>query len=232
MNPAGDAADQVVKMSFNGLEFGLRITGAAAKQLAILIYAILKEQKKTRGKARMNTMLRSGKELRVFAVKPEDLKTFCQEAKRYGVLYCVLKSKNSKDSVVDVMVRAEDASKINRIFEKFEMATVDMGTIEQDLERGLEKAGEGEIQTHQQEERGQSTNPTKGREAKSSPSEPTYEARRAAGGTSKLNSKPSVKQELRNIREQQGKNAARGPQQAKTPTNRKPKPKVPKGKGR
>jgi len=87
MNPAGDAADQVVKMSFNGLEFGLRITGAAAKQLAILIYAILKEQKKTRGKARMNTMLRSGKELRVFAVKPEDLKTFCQEAKRYGVLY-------------------------------------------------------------------------------------------------------------------------------------------------
>ena len=232
MNPAGDAADQVVKMSFNGLEFGLRITGAAAKQLAILIYAILKEQKKTRGKARMNTMLRSGKELRVFAVKPEDLKTFCQEAKRYGVLYCVLKSKNSKDSVVDVMVRAEDASKINRIFEKFEMATVDMGTIEQDLERGLEKAGEGEIQTQQQEERGQSTNPTKGREAKSSPSEPTYEARRAAGGTSKPNAKPSVKQELRNIREQQGKNAARGPQQSKTPTNRTPKPKVPKGKGR
>lgn len=232
MNTAGDSADQIVKMSLNGLELGLKISGAAAKQLAVLIYAILRDQKKTRGKARMNTMLRSGKELRVFAVKPEDLKTFCQEAKRYGVLYCVLKSKNSKDSVVDVMVRAEDASKINRIFEKFEMTTVDMGTIEQDLERGLEKAGEGELQTHQQEERGQSANPTKGREAKSRPSEPTYEARQAAGGTSKPNAKPSVKQELRNIREQQGKNAARGPQQSKTPTNRTPKPKAPKGKGR
>lgn len=233
MNTAGDSADQIVKMSLNGLELGLKISGAAAKQLAVLIYAILRDQKKTRGKARMNTMLRSGKELRVFAVKPEDLKVFCQEAKRYGVLYCVLKSKNSKDSVVDVMVRAEDASKINRIFEKFEMATVDMGTIEQDLERGLEKTGEGELQTHQQEERGQSTNPTKGREAKSRPSEPTYEARqRAAGGTSKPNAKPSVKQELRDIREQQGKNAARGPQQSKTPTNRTPKPKAPKGKGR
>ena len=73
MNPAGDAADQVVKMSFNGLEFGLRITGAAAKQLAILIYAILKEKKKIRGKVRMNTMLRSGKERRGFEVKLERL---------------------------------------------------------------------------------------------------------------------------------------------------------------
>ena len=159
-------------------------------------------------------------------------KVFCQKAKRYGVLYCVLKSKNSKGSVVDVMVRAEDASKINRICEKFETATVDMGTIEQDLERGLEKTGEGELQTHQQEERGQSTNPAKGREAKSRPSEPTYEARHAAGGTSKPDGKPSVKQELRNIREQQGKNTARCHQQSKTPTNRTLKPKAPKGKGR
>lgn len=77
MNTAGDSADQIVKMSLNGLELGLKISGAAAKQLAVLIYAILRDQKKTRGKARMSTMLRSGKELRVFAVKPEDLKTFC-----------------------------------------------------------------------------------------------------------------------------------------------------------
>lgn len=104
------------------------------------------------------------------------------------------------------MVRAEDASKINRIFEKFEMATVDIGTIEHDLERGLEKTGE----THQQEERGQNTNPAKGREAKSRLSEPTYEARHAAGGTSKPNARPSVKQELRNIREQQGKRPSVG----------------------
>ena len=33
-------------------------------------------------KGQDNTMLHSGKELRVFAVKPEDLKVFCHEAKR------------------------------------------------------------------------------------------------------------------------------------------------------
>lgn len=104
MNTAGDSADQIVKMSLNGLELGLKISEGAAKQLAVLIYAILRDQKKTRGKARMNTMLRSGKEVRFFAMKPEDLKVFCQEAERYGVLYCVLKSKKSKDSVVDDMV--------------------------------------------------------------------------------------------------------------------------------
>ena len=41
MNTAGDSADQIVKMSLNGLELGLKISGAAAKQLAVLIYAIL-----------------------------------------------------------------------------------------------------------------------------------------------------------------------------------------------
>ncbi len=35
-------------------------------------------------------MLRSGKELKVFTVKKRGLETFTQEAKKYGVLYCVL----------------------------------------------------------------------------------------------------------------------------------------------
>ena len=53
-----------------------------------MIYAILREQKKTAGKARLTNMLRSGKELKVFAVKDSDLQLFCREAKKYGVLYC------------------------------------------------------------------------------------------------------------------------------------------------
>lgn len=52
-------------------------------------------------------MLRSGKELKVFAVKDSDLQLFCREAKKYGVLYCVLKDRDATDGLTDIMARAE-----------------------------------------------------------------------------------------------------------------------------
>ena len=91
--------------------------------------------KKTKGKTRLTNMLRSGKELKVFAVKDTDLQLFCREAKKYGVLYCVLKDRDATDGITDIMVRAEDASKINRIFERFDLATVDMAEIRSEIER-------------------------------------------------------------------------------------------------
>lgn len=125
MSYSGDAAEQVVRMSLETGEVAVRLAGSGAKQLAILLYAILREQKKTAGKARLTNMLRSGKELKVFAVKDSDLQLFCREAKKYGVLYCVLKDRDATDGLTDIMARAEDASKINRIIERFGLATVD-----------------------------------------------------------------------------------------------------------
>ena len=117
MNTSGEAAEQIVRMSLEGFEVAAKITGAGAKNIAVLLYSILKEEKKTKGKARLTNMLRSGKELRVFTVKNGDLKKFTQEAKKYGVLYCVLADRGNKDpnAEVDVIARAEDASKISRI---------------------------------------------------------------------------------------------------------------------
>ena len=69
MNTAGDAAEQIVRMSLNGVEVAAKITGTGAKELAMMIYAILKGQKKTKGKTRLTSMLRSEKPLKVFAVK-------------------------------------------------------------------------------------------------------------------------------------------------------------------
>lgn len=133
MTTGGETADQVVRMSLQGIEvaaeIALKAGGMASKSLAAMLYAILTDQKKVKGRTRLDTMLKSGKELKVFAIRHDDLKLFCQEAKRYGVLYCVLKEKNNKDGICDVMVRAEDASKISRIVDKFELATVDTKTI-------------------------------------------------------------------------------------------------------
>ena len=123
---SGEAAEQVVRMTLNGVEVAAKISGKAAERLAVLLYAVLKDQKKTRGKTRLNSMLRSGKELKVFAIGDRDLEKFCREAKKYGILYCILKDKTANDGHTDVFVRAEDASKINRIFDRFGIATADM----------------------------------------------------------------------------------------------------------
>lgn len=129
MSYQGDAAEQVVRLSLETGEIAVRLAGSGAKQVAVLLYAILKDQQKTKGKTRLSSLLRSGKELKVFAVKDGDLKKFCQEAKKYGVLYCVLKDRDATDGITDIMVRAEDAGKINRIFERFQLATVDMAQL-------------------------------------------------------------------------------------------------------
>ena len=123
MNPGGDAAEQVVRMSLEGVEVAARITGTGAKNIAVLLAAVLKEEQKTKGKARLTSMLKSGKELKVFTVQQKDIKKFSQEAKRYGVLYCVLKDKNNKseNAIVDVIARADDASKIQRIMTGLEI---------------------------------------------------------------------------------------------------------------
>ena len=49
MNTGGEAAEQIVRMSLEGFEVAAKITGAGAKTIAILLYSILKEDKKTKG---------------------------------------------------------------------------------------------------------------------------------------------------------------------------------------
>ena len=82
MNTSGDAAESIVRMSLQGLEVAVRLSGSGAKNVAALMIAILKDQKQTKGKTRLTNMLKSGKELKVFSVRQEDFKKFTEEAKR------------------------------------------------------------------------------------------------------------------------------------------------------
>ena len=124
MSTSGESADQVVRMSLHGVEVAARITGSGARHLAVMLYAIMRDQQRTKGKVRMESLLRSGKELKVFTMSETDLAVFCREAKRYGVLYCVVKDKDRADGGADILVRAEDASKINRIIDRFDLSSV------------------------------------------------------------------------------------------------------------
>ena len=235
MNTGGEAAEQVVRMSVEGFEVAAKITGAGAKNIASLLYSILKEEKKTKGKARLTNMLRSGKELKVFTVRKGDLPKFTQEAKKYGVLYCVLADRKNKDpnAEVDVIARAEDASKISRIVERFNLASVDTASIVTEAEKSRDakdakngkeaketKDGQPEpdigVQEKAEKEKlmdalmGKPTqkeenapNPSVAKTGKSPLSEPTSEQQKksAEGATMTKNGKPSVREELRKIKE-------------------------------
>ena len=245
MNTGADAADQIVRMTLNGVEVAAKITGTGAKELAVLLYAVLNDQTKTAGKTRLTNMLKSGKELRVFAVKNDDLEKFCKEAKKYGVLYCVLTDKNSKDGLTDIMVRAEDASKINRIFERFKLATVDIGQIQQELERvrsqqeaamnpidfrsseGARQLVETMLQTAPEPDKAAAENPTPGPEGSAHPSEPSSVTRKPPAAEPEVGTDPfprtSIREELNRIKEQQRHRppAKTGPDR-KTPVQSRP----------
>ena len=141
MNPGGDAAEQVVRLSLEGVEVAARISGNGAKNIALLLYATLKQEQKTKGKARLTSKLKSGKELKVYTITQKDLAKFSQEAKRYGVLYCVLKDRKNTDpdAAVDVIARAEDASKIQRITERFKLATVDRADVSLSIQKDRDR---------------------------------------------------------------------------------------------
>ena len=137
MNNSGDAAEQIVRLSLDGVEVAAKITGAAAKELAIMLIAALKKSKgntKLKGKERLTSMLKSGKALEIISVRDRDLSKFAQGAKEYGIVYCVLRNtKNSPDGICDIMVKADDAPKISRLIERFKFATVDKAKLEGEI---------------------------------------------------------------------------------------------------
>lgn len=144
MSVNGDASEQVVRLSLEGFEILARLTGTGAKNVAAMLYTIMKDRQQTRGKTKLNNMLRAGKPLKIFTIKKEDLKVFSKESKKYGISYCALMDKNSKDldGMVDIMVKEEDASRINRIVERFKLTTVDTARMETEITKSIENREE------------------------------------------------------------------------------------------
>lgn len=257
---SGEAAEQVVRMTLNGVEVAAKISGQAAERLAVLLYAVLQDQKKTRGKTRLTSMLKSGKEIKVFSIGDKDLEKFCREAKKYGVLYCVLKDKTAADGHTDVFVRAEDASKINRIFEHFGIATADIGSARAIVKEQEKKRRDADIpapdRNTTEKDKDEaffdalfSPTPNK-EEAQTQPPHgrpgcgeiPSVRAcikaaEKIARGTSDSpeRSRPSVRREMNEIRKEQRKGTESAPKSKDTPqkiTDHKEVPKKKETKGR
>lgn len=145
MNTSGDAAESIVRLSMEGIEAALRITGSGAKGLAMVIIALLQsnDSLRNKGRTRLKTMLKSGKPTAVFAVKNYDLEAFMASAKKYGILYAVIRDPNGMDhDVTDVIVKSEDAGRVNRLVEKFDLNVKDIGAMVLEREREALRAAQ------------------------------------------------------------------------------------------
>lgn len=128
MSQHGEAAEQVVNMATNAAvktaECAAEIVGKGTLSLAIFLLAVLKDQKKTKGRTRIQSF--NGRPTKVFAIMAKDMKTFSKEAKEYGILYAAIMNRKSTDGIVDVVVSANDAARVNRIAERFALSTIEI----------------------------------------------------------------------------------------------------------
>lgn len=211
MNTGGEAADQVIRMSLNGVEVAARISGKAAIEIAQMIHAVMKNQQKTKGKTRLINLLKTGKPLDVFTLRNQDLISFQKEAKKYGILYYAVRNQKSKsDGLVDIMVKKEDSPRINRIIERFKLADVSQSAeIKTDIRKKQSQKEEAnqerplkspqqleneEVKTKPVRQETSTTNPQVAKTTKSRPSEPVFRPSIEGHVT-----KPSVREQLHSI---------------------------------
>ena len=227
MNTSGDAAEQIVRFSMEGIEMAAKLVGSGAKELATFIFAALRDTGQQRqqkgpvlkGRERLATMLKSGKELKVFALKEADLKAFCEEARKFGVGYYVVRGHKKKlDGLCDIMVPAEQASMAARIVERFGYQPTDRATLQAEAERDRGVQTKNEVDAMLDEALGAPQQKEKpATDFQKGPSEdgakrtsPTAGGHRATGLEPRLNSgeasnrttpnkKPSVKERLDTI---------------------------------
>ena len=129
MNLGSDPADQVVRYTLEGTEYALRLSGTAAKNFAIFVAAVLRDQKKTRGKTNLTRLLREGKPLKFFSVPTNKMREFAQEAKRHGLLFVPIRDRNDPDHI-EIAIWADDAAKVERIIERMQLDVVETGEAE------------------------------------------------------------------------------------------------------
>jgi len=118
----------------------IRLTGKATFNLVQYLTALSKDNKKTKGKTRLVRMLKEGRSLKVFQIDPAQMKEFARLSKKYGILFTALRDKNNPDNMIDLMVKADDQSKVSRVLQRLEIASFDAGEINATIEKDQAQA--------------------------------------------------------------------------------------------
>ena len=130
---SGDAADEVVRIMLNGTEVAVRLAGSGVKNLAAMLIAWSKKEKKPYGKTNMMRLLKSGEELQVISLDREQYKQFKTLAKK-KVLYAPFLNTKEEDGKVEVVISSKSIPLVNYILKK-----IGYGDVQQDETTDLSK---------------------------------------------------------------------------------------------
>ena len=120
-------AIQIIRLEFDGLRFGMDVTGGTVKQaknLAVFIHALLTREK-LQGKTSLKKMLSKDGSLQVLKIKEADMKKFKKLAKKYGILYSKLPDINKSDGMTEVLFHTEATPRINTLIEKLGSGSIE-----------------------------------------------------------------------------------------------------------
>jgi len=205
-----ESAETLVKMSIDGIKVAAQLSGEGIKNVVVILYSILNDKKKTRGKTTLKNMLKNHANIKIFTLNNQDLKKFQEEAKRYGVLYSALIDRMNPKGPEDIFIRAEDAPKVNRIIEKFNLAAVDTAEIKSKIEKNrlpkeidsinseLDDLVEEILSKPIQKEANEETNPSMGQTKEKSLSENSLKKQKLEVVNSRK--RPSVRKMLKKIK--------------------------------
>lgn len=153
----GEAADQLVRMMLSGSEVAVRLSGSAIKNVLALTMALAKNHKTISGKVNLVKMLKETRDVRRFAMSPEQYQQFRQRAGKQKILFSAIRDSDNKGKVVDVIMPVTEIDRANMIFERIrytgqpEQARQDAPSKEQEARVGQE-APQREQQRPRQEE--------------------------------------------------------------------------------
>lgn len=133
MDTSGEVADLLVKEGIVLTEESIKLLAAGSKNLAALLWAFARDEKKLVGMTGMTRLLREGKPLKVFRLKESDLEDFKAYAKK-NVLYSAIKDSRSEDGMVDLVTNVDFVGQVNLFMERR-----GYGAIPQEQEAGTPK---------------------------------------------------------------------------------------------
>ena len=116
----GEAADQLVRMMLSGSEVAVRLSGSALKNMLALTMALAKNHKTISGKVNMARMLRETRDVRRFAMSPEQYQAFKKRAGKQKILFSAIRDTDGHGKVVDVIMPVTEIDRANLIFERIQ----------------------------------------------------------------------------------------------------------------
>ncbi len=114
-----EPAEQMVSIMFQGIELSLRLGSEGIKTLAEMIYASTQKEANLNMRSgrvkQIAQLLKENKPLRTSKLDIKDIPAFKRQAKKYGILYTIVRDIKSIDNTCTVIMKEEEQHLFNEL---------------------------------------------------------------------------------------------------------------------